>query len=257
MITFVHQPEYLPWMGFFDKLARCDIFVVYDDAQFVHGGFHNRNRIRTCKGWRWITIPIVHNHPQMIKDVKISGSKWREEHLQVLIQNYEKSPFFNNYFPIIEKALNSNHEFLIDLNMHLIQNVAEILKINPKTMRSSEFSYYGKEKTEKLVSMCRFLGSDTYLSGNGGRAYVNEKAFAEANIKLQWHNYNHPLYKQQFEGFEPNMSIVDLLFNMGPYAKEVLLSGGTIEEKPAAPELTSGNEIIRVAVPQNLAYTAA
>lgn len=231
MIVFVHQPEYIPWLGFFDKLARCNLFVIYDDAQFVHGGYHNRNRIRTNKGWRWITIPIVHNHPQMIKDVKISGNQWVKEHLQFLAQNYEKTPYFRTYFPIIEDALNFDHELLIGLNLHLLRNIAEALGINVEMIRSSEFPYHGQEKNEKLISMCKFMGADTYLSGSGGKAYVDEKAFSEGNIKLQWHKYTHPTYPQGFDGFQANMSIVDLLFNVGPQAKEVILSGGSIEEK--------------------------
>jgi hypothetical protein len=259
MILFVHQPEYIPWIGFFDKLARCDVFVIYDDAQFVHGSYHNRNRVRTINGWRWITIPIMHNHPQMIKDVKISGSQWRKDHMEILIQNYEKTPYFNTYFPIIEEALNYNHELLIGLNLHLLKNIAEALGIKAQMTRSSEVPYRGQEKNEKLVSMCKFVGSDTYLSGSGGRNYVDEKAFADANIKLQWHNYTHPTYKQQFEGFEPNMSIVDLLFNVGPQAKEVILSGGIIEQNLNAHPLSVTTEIrqITVAPQSSFAITAA
>lgn len=230
MIIFVHQPEYIPWIGFFDKLARCDVFVIYDDAQFVHGSYHNRNRIRTSEGWRWLTIPIVHNYPQLIKDVKIYGRKWREEHTRLLRQSYEKTPYFETYFPVIEEALNFDHELLIGLNLHLIRNIAEALNIKAKMIRSSEFPYYGQEKNEKLISMCKFMGSDTYLCGSGGKAYVDETAFFNANIKLKWHKYAHPTYKQYFEGFEPNMSIVDLLFNVGPNTKEVILSGGSIQE---------------------------
>jgi hypothetical protein len=231
MIVFVHQPEYIPWIGFFDKLARCDVFVIYDDAQYVHGGYHNRNRVRTSKGWRWITIPIMHNHPQMIKDVRISGEQWRKDHLQILTQTYEKTPYFNTYFPLIEEAISFNHELLIGLNLHLLKNISEALDIKVKMVRSSEFPYHGQEKNEKLISMCKFIGSDTYLSGSGGKAYVDEKAFVNSNIKLQWHQYTHPTYAQNFEGFQPNMSIVDLLFNVGPQAKEVILSGGKVEEK--------------------------
>jgi hypothetical protein len=235
MIIFVHQPEYIPWIGFFDKLARCNVFVIYDDAQYVHGSYQNRNRIRTAQGWRWITIPIVHHHPQLIKDVKISGSQWRKEHTKILLNNYEKAPYFKEYFPLIEEALNFNHELLIGLNLHLLKNIAEALGIKAKMIRSSEFPYHGQEKNEKLISMCKFMGSDTYLSGSGGQAYVDEKAFSSANIKLQWHKYMHPSYNQNFEGFQPNMSIVDLLFNAGPKAKEVILSGGTIEENQSHP----------------------
>ena len=227
-MIFVHQPEYMPWLGFFDKLARCDTFVIYDDAQYQHGGFHNRNKIRTMQGWEWLTVPISHGHPQTIKDVKISGAEWVNKQLSIITQNYEKTPYFNDYFPKIKEAINFNHELLIGLNLNLIKVIAEILNIKANMVRSSEFPYSGKEKNEKLVSMCKFMGADTYLSGSGGKSYVNEAMFAESKIKVQWHNYEHPTYRQRFEGFQPNLSIIDLLFNAGPQSKEIILKGGII-----------------------------
>jgi hypothetical protein len=226
MIVFVHQPEYIPWLGFFDKLARCDTFVIYDDAQFQHGGFHNRNKIRTMWGWKWLTVPIIHGHPQTIKEVKIAGTEWKNKQLGIISNNYEKAPYFQEYFPIIEEAISFNHELLIGLNLHLIKALANVLNIKVNMVRSSEFPYGGKEKNEKLVSICTFLGANTYLAGSGGRAYVNAALFREAKIEVQWHTYRHPIYKQMFDGFQPNMSIIDLLFNAGPQAKEILLRGG-------------------------------
>ncbi len=230
MIVFVHQPEYIPWLGFFDKLARCDTFVIYDDAQFQHGGFHNRNRIRTNNGWEWLTVPIIHGHPQTIKDVKISGDEWRRKHLNALALNYEKTPFFKEYYPVIKEAIVFNHELLIGLNLHLIKAIAELLGIKARMMRSSEFPYCGKEKNEKLVSMCKFLGADIYLSGSGGRNYVDETIFSRANINLQWHSYKHPTYPQRYNGFEPSMSVIDLLFNMGPESMKIILQGGFVAD---------------------------
>jgi hypothetical protein len=247
MITFVHQPEYIPWLGFFDKLSRCDTFIIYDDVQFEHGGYQNRNRIRTAQGWRWLTVPINHNHPQMIKDVRISGNEWSKEHLRIIEHNYVKTPFFNDYFPLLEEALNFNHELLIGLNLHLIQLFSESLKIKVTMMRSSEFPYHGQEKNEKLISMCRFMGADTYLAGSGGKSYVNEKLFREANINILWHNYNHPCYNQKFEGFQSNMSIIDLLFNKGPKAKETILMGGVLEKSDSCINQENANPLV---VPQ-------
>jgi hypothetical protein len=241
MITFVHQPEYIPWLGFFDKLARCDTFVIYDNAQFEHGGYQNRNKIKTPQGWKWLTVPIIHNHPQIIKDVKISGDQWSKEHTRIITQNYEKTPYFKEYFPLIEEALNINHELLIGLNLHLIKLFAEILGIKAKMVRSSEFPYGGQEKNEKLVSMCKFMGAETYLSGSGGKSYVDENAFFNAGIRLQWHSYIHPIYNQKFEGFQSYMSIVDLLFNAGPQSKEIILKGGVINDKNIAPPPTVTN----------------
>lgn len=181
----------------------------------------------------------MHGHPQTIKDVKIAGAEWKNRQLSVIKHNYEKTPYFTEYFPIIKEALNFNHELLIGLNLHLIRSIADILGIKAKRVRSSEFPYCGKEKNEKLVSMCKFMGADTYLSGSGGKAYVNESMFTEAKIQVQWHNYEHPTYKQRFDGFQPNMSIIDLLFNKGPESKEIILKGGVLKtsssEKLALP----------------------
>jgi hypothetical protein len=234
MIVFVHQPEYLPWLGFFDKLARCNTFVIYDDAQFQHGGFHNRNKIRTPQGWQWLTVPITHGHPQIIKDVKIARQEWKTKQLNLISQNYHKAPYYQQYFPLFRDAINSNHELLIGLNLHLIKAIADALDIKVNMVRSSEFPYSGHEKNEKLVSICKHIGADTYLSGSGGKNYVNEVLFRDAKIVVQWHSYTHPSYVQTFEGFEPNMSILDLLFNVGPHAREVLLCGGatTVSDPP-------------------------
>jgi len=228
MMIFVHQPEYMPWLGFFDKLARCDAFVIYDDAQYQHGGFHNRNKIRTSTGWQWLTVPIIHGYPQTIKEVKISGTKWKNDHLNAIIQNYKKTPYFKDYFPLIKEVIDFDHKLLIDLDLDLIETIADILSIKVNLVRSSEFPYCGQEKNQKLVSMCEFTGADSYLSGSGGKAYIDESLFALANIKIQWHNYEHPDYKQRFEGFLPNLSTIDLLFNMGPQAKKLLLKGGFV-----------------------------
>lgn len=233
MMTFVHQPEYLPWLGFFDKLARSDVFVIYDDAQYQHGGFHNRNKIRTAKGWEWLTVPIIHGYPQTIKDVKISGIQWKSKHLNAIIQNYEKTRYFKDYFPLIKEAIDFDHKLLIDLDLHLIKTIAEILSIKINFARSSKFPYIGKEKNAKLVSMCEFMGAESYLSGSGGKAYIDETLFSTANIQIHWHNYEHPTYKQRYEGFLPNMSIIDLLFNLGPQTKEILLKGGFVNTNRA------------------------
>lgn len=233
MITFVHQPEYLPWLGFFDKLAKCDVFIVYDDAQYVHGSFQNRNKIRTIQGWRWLTVPIKHNHPQMIKDVKIAGDQWKQEHLRIIKLNYEKAPYFRDYFPILEKAFAVNYEFLIELDLNLIEIIADSLGFKIKFARSSSFSYQGTEKNEKLISLCKQLGAETYLSGSGGRTYVNENEFSNDGVKVIWHSYNHPTYKQNYKGFEPYMSIIDLLFNMGPESKHTILKGSVLNEVAA------------------------
>ena len=233
MIAFIHQPGYMPWLGFFDKLARCDKFVVYDDVQFEKGGFHNRNRIRTEDGWGWLTVPIVHNHVQMIKDILISGDRWSGNHIKNIAHNYRNAPYFEEFMPRIEEAISasSDREPLIELDMRLTEALAEILGIKVKVVRSSELPYHqeGEGKNEKIVAMCKHAGADTYLSGQGGRGYIDESVFSEAGVKVVWHDYRHPEYPQRFEGFQPFMSVIDLIFNSGPEeAKRIIMEGGIV-----------------------------
>ena len=143
--------------------------------------------------------------------------------------HYQKTPYFKEYYPIIKEAINFNHELLIGLNLHLIKAIAELLGIKAKMMRSSEFPYGGTEKNEKLVSMCKFLGADTYLSGSGGKNYVNETCSAKPKSMCNGTAMSIQLINNDSSGFQPNMSIIDLLFNEGPQAKEILLKGGIIE----------------------------
>jgi hypothetical protein len=173
----------------------------------------------------------MHGHPQTIKDVKIAGSKWKNKHLTAITQNYKNTPCFKEYFPLIKDAINFDHELLIGLDLHLIRTIAKILDIKVNMVRSSEFPYGGAEKNEKLVSMCKFLGADTYLSGSGGKSYIVEALFAQGKIDVKWHNYEHPTYQQRYGGFLPNMSIIDLLFNMGAQAKDVILKGGAVNDR--------------------------
>lgn len=232
MIAFIHQPGYMPWLGFFDKLARCDKFVVYDDVQFEKGEFNNRNKIRTADGWRWLTVPIVHNHPQMIKDIMISGDKWKTDHLKNIRHNYGSAPYFKELMPRIEEALSSSDGGLLaDLNMRLIEMLAGILGIDVEVVRSSELPYHGdgEGKNEKLVSICKHVKADVYLSGQGGRGYIDEKVFSNAGVEVVWHDYRHPEYAQRFEGFQPFMSVIDLIFNSDPEeAKRTIMTGGVV-----------------------------
>ena len=155
MIVFVHQPEFIPWLGFFDKILRCDLFVIYDDAQFQHGGFHNRNRVRTPEGWSWVTVPINHGHPQKISDVKIAGSQWIDKHLNIIKNLYGKAPFFEDYYPTLEDALNMRYQSLSSLNLMLIKIIAKRLGAKANITRSSDLHKRGEDKNGKLVEICK------------------------------------------------------------------------------------------------------
>lgn len=230
MIVSIHQPEYLPWLGFFDKMAKSDVFVILDNVQFQKNGFQNRNKIKTSRGWQWLTVPIIRKFPQSISEVKIDNTtKWWKKHLTALKVNYAKSEYLREYLPFFEEVYKKRWEFLADLNIFLIKKLAELFGIKTKIEISSSLNVVGSD-TEHLVGICKKLNAKTYLSGEGGKKYIDVTLFEKEGIELRFREYEHPVYPQQHEknGFISNMSAVDLLFNCGESAIDVIKSGGKI-----------------------------
>jgi len=231
MIISIHQPDFLPWLGFFNKARLSDLLVIGDHVQYRNKGYQNRNKIKTTKGAQWLTIPIVHNWGQAIKDVGINeteqnGVSWDELHLRTLQVNYGKAPFYDKYIGIFEKIYRRRIKLLADNNLEFLKAIFEILGINVPIKKTSEMTL-SKAKTELIVEICKTVGADAYISGMGGSQYMEENLFAENGLKLLFNNYEHPVYNQQFmnSGFLPNMSIIDLIFNHGPESLEITKSG--------------------------------
>ena len=228
MIVAIHQPQYLPWLGYFDKIERCDIFVLLDDVQYKKNEWQNRNKIRAARRWQWITVPVRYRFGQMINQVKIDNNvDWRGSHYKSLVINYNKAPYFKDYEPFFKMTYERNWGYLTDINTHFIEYLVKSLGITTKLMRSSQLLTEG-QKTERLVEICKKLGADTYLSGQGAREYLDLSQFEEEGIKVLFQDFNHPTYKQVYNNFEPFMSIVDLLFNYEDKSLEVL-RGGKVE----------------------------
>lgn len=221
MIISVHQPNYLPYLGFFDKMKQSDIFVVYDDAQFNKEDFQHRNKIRIFHGWKWLTIP-VEKRPLSIKEIKIKNEvmkkniTWSQSHLKDINDNYKDAPFYPLYKDKIEGIYIKNYETLIDLNMEIINFLMSAFHIKRKIILSSELNLFSKS-TQRLVDIVESLGGDTYLSGPMGRNYLDISLFDKKSIKLQFQNFEHPIYKQCYEGFLPNMSAIDALLCTGVF----------------------------------------
>ena len=229
MIVYVHQPEYLPWVGFFDKMARCDTFVILDDVQYEHGGFQNRNRVRTREGWIWLTVPIAHSgdeNRQKIADVRIRDGEWKTEHSKAIWTNYKKAPFFDEYFPQLQEAYLRNWTYLVELDIFLIKRLARMLGIEVSLERSSKMNLESSEKNQRLVEICKMIGADSYLCGSGAQSYFDRRLFEDEGIEVLQHHFVHPVYGQRFDGFEPKMSVIDLIFNKGPDALDVISSCG-------------------------------
>ncbi len=226
MIISVHQPQYLPWLGYFDKIAQSDCFVFLDNVQYKEREFQNRNKIRVARGWLWLTVPVVSKGEgrQNISEVRIDNEvPWQRKHLGSLKTAYSNAPYFKEYFPFMEDVLSRKWMFLKDLNVEIINYFLKELSISTPISFESDLNIT-TTRTERIVDICKKLKADTYLSGSGGKEYLDESLFGKEGLKLLYQDYNHPQYQQCFEPFEPYMSVIDLLFNYGKEAREILLS---------------------------------
>ena len=111
LIVTIHQPQYLPWIGYFDKINQVDAFCFLDNVQFKKNEWQNRNRIKTAQGWQWLTVPVKHRFPQTIEEVEINDTvNWRRKHLQALATNYKKTPYFDEYIEFFEDVYSNEWE---------------------------------------------------------------------------------------------------------------------------------------------------
>ncbi len=228
MILSVHQPQYIPWLGYFDKIVRSDNFVILDQVQYKEHEFQNRNKIRTDRGALWLTVPVVFSGRgrQLINDVLIDNEiDWCKQHLESLKTYYAHAPFFKKYIGFFEDIYSRKWERLAKLNVLIIKYFLSELKIITPLSFDSEIGTT-TAKTGHLIELCRKLKADTYLSGSGGKDHLEEKKFAEAGIKLVYQGFEHPVYHQQFmrdkDDFLAHLSTLDLLFNEGPNSRKIL-----------------------------------
>ncbi len=221
MIVAVHQPQYLPWLGYFDKMRRADVFCFLDNVQYKKNDWQNRNRIKTAQGWQWLTVPVHYRFPQTINEVTINNAvKWKNKHLQALISNYNRAPFFKEFLDIFQQVYSENWESLSELNILLINRLRTALGLDPRpAVRASDYDLR-EDPTDRLIDICKALKADTYLSGQDGVKYMNMERFKQSGIRVVVQDFKHPAYPQIFEEFQSHMSVVDLLFNCGPGSLE-------------------------------------
>ncbi len=236
---------YFPYPGFFHKLSLSDAFLIMDDVQYDKR-FTNRNKILVPQGAIWLTVPIDKDDkfkPNM--NVKINNEiDWRADHRKKISTSYVNAPFFGLYSGFLEQTFSSEWELLFDLNYATTKKIMEWLGLDIPIVRESELKVSGNG-TERLVNACKAIGADTYVSGRGGRDYMDEKLFERNGIKLVYQSYCPVPYRQRFSAeFVPDLSVIDLLFNMGPEsAKLVRASGG--EEHPKG-ERSTVQEVERI-----------
>ncbi len=231
-ILVAHQPEYLPYLGFFYKAMKADKFIFVDHVQFEKEDFQNRNKIRTragLDGWTWLTVPVItkNKSSQKINEVKIDNSRyWAKKHWKSIYFAYKDTPFFNEHKDFFEKVYSKKWEKLADLNETITLYLFKQFNINIPVYKSSDYDING-QKTDMIINLCKAVKADCHLSGSGltkegGEHYVEIEKFKKSGIGHKFSDFKHPVYLQQFEPFVKNMSVIDLLFNCGPKSAEII-----------------------------------
>ena len=230
MVVTIHQPEHLPWLGFFDKVRQADVFVILDHVQFSKHYFQNRNRIRTDRGGTWLTVPVLTkgHAEQAIREVLINNQgspRWKEKCWTSLVQHYRKAKCWSLHEGFFERLYKTNWTRLAEMNEAIIRYLLTAFSIDVKVVASSELNVQG-QRGELLLDICKKIGAPVYLSGISGREYLDSKMFADAGIEVRFQEFHHPIYKQAYEPFMPCMSAIDLLFNYGPASIDVIKGVG-------------------------------
>lgn len=228
MLVSCHQPNYLPWSGFFYKMMNSDTFVVMDSCQYPRGSsFVNRNRIKTPpSNSLWITVPIIKKGKgfQNINEVRIDNTiKWQRKHIASLFHFYKRAPFFMDYLDFLRNIYSVKWEKLVTLNIEIIRFFVRYLNVETKIYFLSELNLRGKG-TALLVRILKTIGGDSYLSSLGGKKYINENFLKQKGIEVRYYKFNPPVYPQLWGDFLYNLSIIDLVLNCGNKARDVIMS---------------------------------
>jgi hypothetical protein len=223
MIVSIHQPQYLPWLGYFDKIDRSDVFVLLDDVQFKKNEWQNRNKIKTAQGWQWLTVPVTYQHLQRINDVEINNKdKWQHRQRQAILSNYRKAPFWSRLEGFFTEVFSSEWTSISALNIFVVRKLTELLGIETPLFVSSEIGAFPEEPDERLIAIAKHFGAEVYLAGSGGHAYMDLEKYERHGIRVLFQDFRHPEYRQLFGAFEPFMSVVDLIFNHGDESLQII-----------------------------------
>lgn len=219
------QSSYIPWKGYIDLISQCDEFILYDDAQYTRRDWRNRNRIKTRHGLLWLSIPVnvSGRYHQAIKDVTISDKSWNTRHWKTIAANYCRAPYFQEYKDVFEGLyLGATDASLSSINYRFLLAICALLGITTQISWSMDYSVVNG-KSERLIDLCRQVGGGRYLSGPSAKSYIDPTAFHRAGIDLDFMDYSgYPEYSQLFEPFEHQVSVIDLIFNVGPAARDHL-----------------------------------
>lgn len=222
----IHQPDFVPWLGFFDRLLDSDIFVVLDDVQFLRRGWHHRDRIKTRYGSEWLTLSVqkaVRDAP--INEIHLWSERdaWVDQNLGLLADSYREAQYFQAVFPRITEIYRRPIDRLLEFNLLFLELAFEFLDLRPKIVLSSSLDV-ASSRTQRLVEICEAVGATSYLTGTGALAYLERDRFEAAGIRLDIQSFEHPVYRQLHGGFMTRLSCLDLFLNCGAEAATILRS---------------------------------
>ena len=230
MLVAIHQPHYIPWLGYLDRMRKADVFVILDHVQFERRNYQNRTTILLEGEGRLLTVPVVQlSQKESILEKAVDNSEtgsrqWGPNHFKTLKYAYRKAPHFAQYAPRLQEILEARWEKLVDLDLAMLDFLRDAFRITTPTVRSSQLQAEGA-RSDLLLNICRKIApGSTFLGGLGGsRGYLDLEAFAQAGIGVEWQQFTHPTYAQCGGGpFVPGLMSLDALFNLGPAACDLI-----------------------------------
>ena len=224
MKTCIHQPNYLPYLGIFNKIKNSDLFVIYDVSQYVKDRFDNRNLIKTATGTQWLTIPLQDKDSFLKRflEVKLPQNySWQKDHLQSIKVNYAKAKYFNIYFPKLKKIYEKKYELFALFTIDIIKFLMRAFAIKTPIVKSSDLNLdLKKRSTEMIIQILKKVNAEEYLAGASGKNYMDEELLKKSGVKIFYQHFDHQVYSQRFGFFIKNLAAIDLLFNEGPNSKK-------------------------------------
>lgn len=221
----IQQPEHLPWVGFFNKMSQCDLFVYLDNVQFKKRYFENRNKVKTNDGIKWLTVPVFTKgkYTQNINEVIVYNEpKWKKKYIDLLECAFKKSNYWEDIKNLIIPCLDANTKNLIELNLALVERCRDYLHIETPALLASSLEVNQFTGSDLISEICSRTGADIYISGPNGRDYLQIDEFPKIGTSIVYHDFIHPDYPQIYGDFTSHLSVIDLIAHCGPNSGSIV-----------------------------------
>lgn len=215
MVIAIHQPDYIPYLGYFYKMSKGDYFVFLDDVQFSNNNMHHWNKIGSPLGELRLKIPVDYHFKDLINQVHTKDELgWKEKHLKLIKEQYRDTPYYGMFYPVLEELFAVTYDNLAHMNIRINQFIGKEFGFSCEFVKASDYAIVTKRE-ERVIDLCHRLNGTIYLSGNGAKAYQQESDFNQAHLKLQYTDYIPKEYPQKWSTFQSNLSVIDYIFHCG------------------------------------------